>query len=327
LDNLRSSVVIVSTATVHAKHLKELLKDNYDLVYGNTHFGAFCAMLGLLKSVPLFFDMHGGKEEISLVNQTDVRWKYSKKIVPFWFDNMVEFIDLQLSSKIICVSKQMIRHLHLNKGIPLGKMIYLTNGVDLQLFKPTHNQHIQELKKQYGIEDKFIFGYIGGYEKWQGVENFAEAARRIPDSNLVFVFVGGEKAAKEGNLLFIPKVLRNQIFDYYALCDVLVLPRPYHTATEIAAPTKFAEYTAMGKPVLTTNVGDAADLVRQYANGIVLADNQIENLIKGILQFRGKSANELNVMGENSRRLALIEFDWNKIIANLYDLMEGMKHH
>ena len=42
--------------------------------------------------------------------------------------------------------------------------------------------------------------------------------------------------------IFIPKIPRAQIPDYYSACDVLVLPRPSHPATEIAAPTKFAEY-------------------------------------------------------------------------------------
>jgi glycosyltransferase involved in cell wall biosynthesis len=309
------------------KHLLELSRGDFDLVYGNTHFGAFYAILGLLKGVPLFFDMHGGVEEISLINQHDPRWMYSKKGLLFLFGNILEFTNLHVSRKIICVSRKMIQHLHEHKGIPLKKMIYVTNGVDLQFFKPANNEHIQAIKRNLRLEGKFVFGYIGGGAKWQGIENFIEATKRIKDPRLAFVIVGGEKDSKEGNLFMVSKIPRNQISDYYAICDVLVLPRPNHIATDIAAPTKFAEYTAMGKPVLTTNVGDAASLVKQYANGIVVENNQVENLIKGIIQFRDKSQSELCIMGKNSRILAINEFDWNKVAVNLLETAEEIRHH
>ncbi len=81
---------------------------------------------------------------------------------------------------------------------------------------------------------------------------------------------------------------------------MLILPRPSHLATEMAAPTKFAEYTSMSKPVLTSNVGDAADLVKKYNSGIVVENNSTNNLINGINQFKNLKAAELKKMGCNS---------------------------
>lgn len=323
IGDISNSIVTVSRATVHIKHLRELAKDNYDLVYGNTHSGTFHCILGRLRGMPLIFDMHGGLiEEFLLNNQFYSRWKYSPRLFEYLLNRSIDFADLHFSNKIICVSKKMIQYLHEEKGIPLEKMAYVTNGVDLDSYKPMNSKCIQILKRQLGLENKFIFGYIGGFAKWQGVENFIEAAKRVNNPELVFVIVGGEGESREGNLLFIPKIPRSEITNYYSICDVLVLPRPSHPATEIGAPTKFAEYTAMGKPILTTNIGDAAELVRKYDSGIVIKDNEVENLVGGILQFKSKCKDELEMMGKNSRRLATSEFDWNKVADNLLKVME-----
>ena len=79
----------------------------------------------------------------------------------------------------------------------------------------------------------------------------------------------------------------------------------------------YAEYTAMGKPVLITNVGDATLFVKEYRCGIVIRNNNPENLREGFQAFRQLSEHELRVTGKNSRKLAEDEFDWDKILAQL----------
>ena len=312
------SFVMTSLLTVHIKHLKVLLENQYDLIYGNTHPGVFCSLLTKLTKTPLIFDMHGGLiEEFLLLGGSKTSPKFS-------LNKFIDFMDLKFSNKIICVSKKMIEYLQDQKGVPLDKMAYVTNGVDLEFFKPVDKEKVDSIRNQRGLENKLVFVYIGGFQKWQGVENFIEAARKIEDGNVVFLIVGGERESRENNIIFIPKIPRAQVPDYYSICDVLVLPRPSHPATEIAAPTKFAEYTAMGKPILTTNVADAADFVREYKCGIVVEDNKSENLIKGINEFRDKSEEELKRMGKNSRRLAENEFDWENVGINLLKVVESL---
>ena len=315
----------VITPIIHIRHMKILFSDNYDLVYGNECIAIFCSVLGKLGRIPLIFDMHGGHvEEFLLKSQSNPRWKYSAKIFEFFLDWIIYFVALHFSNRIICVSNRMIQYLHNEKRIPLEKMTYVTNGVDLEFFKLTNDEKIENMRNWLGLEDKLVFGYIGRFQKWQGVENFIEAARKNKDREIAFLIVGGEEP-KENNIIFIPKVPRTQIPDYYSICDVLVLPRPSHPATEMAAPTKFAEYAAMGKPILTTNVGDAADFVRKYKCGIVVENNEPENLMIGINEFKSKSESELKRMGKNSRVLAENEFDWNKVKIELLRAIESLK--
>lgn len=315
--------VITSAPAVHIKHLKILLKNNYDMVYGNTHDATFCSLFTKLTKISLIFDMHGHIVEEFLIKKGS---NLSTKISPkFLLNTLIDFIDLKFSDKIICVSKKMIEYLHNQKSIPLEKMTYVTNGVDLESFKPVNDEKIKNMRNQLGLEDKLVFGYIGNFQKWQGVENFIEAAKKINDEDLAFLIVGGDKELRENNIISIPKIPRSQIPMYYSICNVLVLPRPSHLVTEIASPTKFAEYTAIEKPILTTNVGDAADFVTEYKCGIVVKDNKPENLIKGTNEFKGKTEEELKRMGRNSRKLAESEFDWEKVGINLLKAVESLQ--
>jgi|GEM_PF-443348 len=326
LGTIQSSVIRVSRYNVYFKHLQELNKDNYDLVYGNTHYGALCAILGSFKKIPLILDMHGGHlEEFLLDIQFDFKTRISPRyLYKYFLCKFQESLVLEKSDKIICVSRRMINYLHNKKGIPIEKLFYVTNGVDLNFFRPVSEEKIRSLKHQLKLDNKFIFGYIGGSQKWQGAENLIAAARMLIDSECAYIIVGGERSYNDGNILFIPRTPLNQILAYYSLCDVLVLPRPNHPATEIAAPTKFAEYTAMGKPILTTDVGEPADLVKKYGCGIVVADNRPGSLVSGILKFKKMSKAQLKIMGEKARTLAEQEYDWNKIAIQLEKVIQSV---
>jgi len=173
------------------------------------------------------------------------------------------------------------------------------------------------------LDGKRVFCYIGGFQKWQGVENFITAASKIEHSSLGFLLVRGKDSWHYKNIIKIPTVPRKIIRMYYAICDIFVLPRPYHLATIVAGPTKLAEYTAMGKPILATKVGDAPLLIRKYNCGYIVKSNHPQDLLMGIKWFANLTDSELREMGVNARKLAEEEFDWKKIAISLYN---NLKH-
>jgi glycosyltransferase involved in cell wall biosynthesis len=325
LGNIPNSVVKASFFTTNIKHLTQLAKDNYDLVYGNMHFGAFYSILGRLKGIKLIFDMHGDLvEEFLLTNQDNPVWKHPRKILDYFQYRIVDSAVRHFSNKIICVSRKQIQYLHEEKGVPLECMAFIPNGVDLNFFKSTNATQSESLKKQLGLEGKFIVGYIGSYDKFEGVENLIKVAEMFTNAEkITFVIVGGKKEERVGNITFVSQVHRSQVIDYYAMCDVLTIPRLSHPAVEVASPTKLAEITAMGKPVLMSDVGEGSELVRRYKCGVVVKDGSPERLAKGITYFKNRNKVELKVMGENSRRLAENELNWEKIADNLVKIVEN----
>lgn len=294
---------------IHLKHLSLLKNRNYDLVYCNGPCSVFLSILGRIKRIPIVFDIHGDVvEEFKLKTGNNSGITHNLKL---YFIKTMDYFSLKFSDKKICVSRQMIKNLN-KKGY--DNTYFVTNGVNLDFFSPISLELIDDLKKNLNIQNKFVVGYIGDFQKWQGLDNLIKAAKMIDNESIVFIFVGAKEYKRiNNNLIFIPRVNINEIPKYYSICDIFVLPRPYHKATDVAAPTKFAEYAAMGKPILSTNVGDASKLVKKYKCGVVVDYNSPKKLIKGINQFINLSNQKLDIMGKNSRKLAEAEFDWYKI--------------
>lgn len=315
------NVVEVSPFNLYLKYFKLLKEKDYDLIFCNGQYTHAVLFLTKFKSPKFILDKHGDIVTEFLLLEDG--FKYKPRFI-LWFLRLklIDFLNLHFADKITCVSYKMIEFLS-KKGFNSRNAVYVTNGIDLDHFG-TVPQHIQEMKEEMGIKNRMVFTYVGAFEKWQGVDNFIEAAKSFnKDSEIAFVIVGGEKEFREGNIIFIPKVPQEEVKNYYALSDVLVLPRPYHVATEIAAPTKFPEYLAAGKPILTTNVGDVPHFVRKSHCGVVVKDNQFESLVEGILKFKKLEKVELKNMGVNSRKLAEKEFSIKKMADNLSDALEN----
>ena len=206
-------------------------------------------------------------------------------------------------------------------------MVYAPNGVDLEFFRPMPRDALMSFRSELGIShDTLLVGYLGRFHRWQGVDALLEAARSFRDPEVEFLVVGGQETKREGNMSFVREVPLQRMPLYYALCDVVVLPRPRHPATEVAAPTKFAEYAAMGKPILLTNVGDAPKLVEKYRCGIVVKDNSPPELHKGIAHMKLCAGQTLLEMGLAARRLAENEFDFEstkRTLARCIDELTG----
>lgn len=303
------------TVIPNVRYLRDL--NSYDLIYANTAWAGFNSLFGKLnRAPPVIIDNHGLTTEEYLIRRDHIK---PSTMFSLGIHRLVDYISYKFSTRIICVSKKMIDYLSVNRGISRNKMDYVTNGVNLEFFKLSNDENITHLRDEFNLNDKMVFGYIGNYQKWQGVDNFVLAASKIRDKDIAIIMVGNDdyRYCNDLNIHYLPRVSRSLIPYYYSLCDVLVLPRPSHPVTEVAAPTKFAEYVSMSKPVLTTNVGDAAELVRRYKCGIVVGTNSVSNIIDGMETFSNMTARDLKNMGKNSRRLAITEFDWEKQRDNL----------
>jgi glycosyltransferase involved in cell wall biosynthesis len=311
IPGAKSAFLLGSYHSIPIKLWSKIRYSRYRLVMGNGHFGTFYLSLAVRSKLPIVFDMHGGLPEEVMFSYDMTKnpsWRFLPRFLIYGLEKIIDIVDIGTARRITCVSRTMMDYLHEVKQVPREKLIYFPNAIDLEFFKPSAGRN-PRLREKLGLRNELVFGYVGDTQKWQGLENFIEAAGPFRNRNICFLIIGGRENRREGDVIHLPRIPRSSITDYYNLCDVLVLPRPKHPATEIAAPTKFAEYSAMGKPVLTTNVGDAARLVRQYDFGIVLENNQPQTLARGIAEMAALSGERLNRMGENARRCAEEEFD------------------
>lgn len=310
-------VIVTSRLASFFRHLGWVVRENYDVVIGNNMNGALFSILGRLRA-PLVLDLHG-----DMVAELDMHFCDRQgppsfaMLVRKPFYRVTDYVTRSVSDRISCVSRKMMSVLR-SRGVPDSRLVYVPNCVDLEFFVPRRGPEVDALRSRLGVSrDKLLLGYLGRDHPWQGVENFVKAAHESSDPDLEFLVVGfGERKTRD-NIHFVGDVPLAEMPNYYGICDVFVLPRPSHLATRVAAPTKFAEYAAMGRPIIATDVGDAPELIRQYDCGVVINDNNTGELMRGFSRMKELSADARAAMGLNARRLAETEFTLDIARSNL----------
>src|SRR4029077_11172836 len=82
------------------------------------------------------------------------------------------------------------------RGIETEKIDVVINGANLELFRPNMPRDPQ-LEAEFGLQGRFVVGYLGTLGLAHGLENVLEAADKLRGSEVTFLFVG-VGAAKAG---------------------------------------------------------------------------------------------------------------------------------
>lgn len=134
--------------------------------------------------------------------------------------------------------------------------LHISNGVDKKAFDPTVSYSVpDDMKRIKGP----IVGYAGKMMELFDVNLMSYVAQQLPDIN--FVFIGQklnpgwmEPLWENPNTHYLGDKQYSLLPQYLAAFDVCVIP--YDRERQHGGdPIKFYEYLAIGKPVVTTNIG------------------------------------------------------------------------
>ncbi len=277
----------------------------FDFVHAGT--SSACFVMGLskkLRNVRLIYDIHGGLEEYFLNERVFKFVNY----VPYLQSLLLDELSIRNSDCFITCSKPLLNRL-IDRGIALSSATVIRNGVDTNLFKP---------KTLRSNNQEFVVTYAGAFQKWQGIENFVNAARIIKEPDIKFRIIGFKsedyqlksylgKTLKD-KVELIDSLDKEHLIDQLCLSDILIIPRNRNYACQLAFPTKFAEYISIGKPVIVTDVDETASFVRKYNCGFV-CDPSAHSIARTIVGAKNLPKDKLLKMGRNARILAEKAFD------------------
>jgi glycosyltransferase involved in cell wall biosynthesis len=228
------------------------------------------------------------------------------------------------SDILIACSNSIKEHLINNFKIKESRITFIHNAVDPNEFAITKikNELINELKIP---EDKFIIGYFGRLDyKEKGVDILLNAFLNLSKVNkdLFLLLIGNGvdeikiKAVISQNKLN-SKVINGQrdIFNYYQLIDVFVLPSRVDPF-----PIVMLEAGLMKKPFIGSKVDGIAELIENETDGLLFELGNSDDLVSKILKiyYDKKYAYQL---AENLYRKVLDSFVVKKIIPeyeNIY---------
>jgi len=212
---------------------------------------------------------------------------------------------------------------YLDKLADLGErpMHILYPGVDLDRFRPSASGKPVRSELEIAEAKLLVYGgTIGKTHRWQILfEAFAELAQRHQDLHLMVVGrllpdqeIRGllEKQGLLERFHLVELASHADMHHYLGAGDVLVQFGPSDDFNRYRLPAKIPEYLAMGKPVVTFDVG----IGEQFSDGedVLLtrtdAPSEFAAQIERILGDDALAAR----LGENARRRAEELFSWDK---------------
>jgi colanic acid biosynthesis glycosyl transferase WcaI len=195
---------------------------------------------------------------------------------------MLERLELLLyrrSSRILALTPAFKTDL-LRRGIPAQKIDVVINGANLELFRPGMPRD-RQIEAQFGLGGRFVVGYLGTLGLAHGLENVLDAAERLRDSPITFLFVGvgAAKADLEAivrerqlsNVVFAPRQEKAAMPRFWSVCDASLVHLRAAPLFETVIPSKIFEAMAVGVPTIyVAPRGEGSRIVEEHDAGIVV---------------------------------------------------------
>ena len=184
-----------------------------------------------------------------------------------------------------------------SRGIPADKIQVVLNGVDLPRYSPRARNG--ELATDWGIDEKFVVGYLGTHGMAHGLINVLDAAESLksnPDILFLFVGAGAERAMLVGeaeqrgltNIKFMSSQPKEAMPNIWSLCNIALVHLKDSPAFADVLPSKIFEAMAMGLPVLLVSpAGEASELLEAHGAGPWVPAGQPDKLAEMVGALAG----------------------------------------
>ncbi len=205
-----------------------------------------------------------------------------------------------------------------------------TSGVSTASFNPErHLCDREELRKRFGLSDKFVLMHHGTLSPNKGLSETVEAIGILRNKcREIALFILGSGSAQaelddlvdrmglQAQVLFHGSVDYGEVPRYLSLCDVGVVGLPTHAWWKVSAPLKLLEYLSMGKPVVATDTPFHREVLEEAKCGVLVHSNSPAEIAKGIERLY-RNRRLLDRMGENGKRLVRAKYTWDAKAGDL----------
>ncbi|MGP9534330.1 MULTISPECIES: glycosyltransferase family protein [unclassified Halomonas] len=195
------------------------------------------------------------------------------------------------AEKVFTLNQPMKKEL-IKRGVNASNIALVPNGVSqLPNIKPASTA----LKQQLGIaEGEKVIGYVGSFSAYEGLDVLLEACAKLVEkgAKLKLLLIGDDQPLTIGSadnvssatvgsapwLIQVGRVPHEQVTDYYALIDTVVIPRKTLAVCQLVPPMKAAEALACGKRLVVSDVAPLAEYTDKYDGVVSFEANSAESL-------------------------------------------------
>ena len=268
-------------------------------------------MMGKLKGKPVVYDAH---ESFTDMLEGNVHRVVLRGLVHIE-DFLIRRIDL-----LITVGEKLRRHFT-ERGT--RHSVVVGNWKRLGDFSRSEEQN-QEVRRQLGIPaGAMVVVCITQLLKDRKIEKLLHA---IDQSPITYVIVGGKgvlenlvvrAASANPRIIYVGFVSGKRIADLTCASDIVYYGfDPDNPNARFSAPNKLYEALAAGRPLITGDFGEIADVVRKSSCGIVLPEYSVREILKAFAALENRERRTW--MAYNAKQTGQSEMNWEKGERVLY---------
>ncbi len=298
------------------------------LVASSPHlFTAFAGwMLATVKGCPFVLEVRDLWPD-SLIKMGGLKNKRVVQILT-WMESFL----YKKADKIIVLTEHQ-RKFIANKGIDIGKIELIPNGIVVNSWRQDLSKRAEFRRKMGVMEDQFVAIYTGAHGPANALEYVVKAGRYLkPDEAIVLIGDGPEKEKllqikqKEGldNIHLLDPVPKAEIFDYTHAADCGIISLADNEVFRGARPNKLFDYMFVGLPIVTTVDGEVREIVETNKVGLFAGAENPEGLARAIKQVHCLSDGERQAIREKGRDYIDREGDRIKLARHFYGILKEL---
>lgn len=290
--------------------------------------GLAAAVVGRRTGIPVVYEARGLWELTRVSREPD--WARSET---YAFMAQME-AEAALGADQVFAITAAVREILVSRGVPREKIALLPNGVDPRRHAPAPRD--AALADAIGLAGRTAVGYVGSLLEYEGLEDLLRAVALIARdrSDMVLVVVGDgpeldrlctlvEELEISPHVIFTGRVPHDEVRRYYALLDLVVLPRKGVPVCEAVSPLKPFEAMAAGVPVIATDVAALAEIIDPEVTGLLAAKDDPSALAVQISRLLDDPRLRRD-LADNARRWVRAERDWNSLARIVSDAWEAL---
>jgi len=216
-----------------------------------------------------------------------------------------------------------------------GKIIH--HGRDDSTFNPKKVDKKRARNKYLGPKhnNSFIFGFIGTPGVHKGIEDLLYAVKILSNENVILMMVGKdqggyfkkvEKMIEEARLanrvIFLPEQPFDKLSEFLSIMDLVVIPQKKRPASHGQVPAKIFDAMAMAKPIISTNVSDIPEILRDC--GWIVESEKPKELAE-MIKYVFDHPEEAEQMGLKAREELERKYSWDIIGNELVSVFETVR--
>ncbi|MEB2353214.1 MAG: glycosyltransferase family 4 protein [Burkholderiaceae bacterium] len=219
-----------------------------------------------------------------------------------------------------------------SRGIDRTKIHVVINGVDLDRYAPRPRD--QALARQFGLEGKFVLGYMGTHGMAHALDRVLDAAELLrgrDDIAFFFAGSGAERARVEqlvvelrlDNVKMIPRQPKEAMPALWSLCDLALIPLRNTPVFATVIPSKLFEAMGMGVPVLMSlPEGEATAIVKRTGCGVCVPPEDPRAMADAVLTLAADA--ERMAALRSASAAAAPEYSRDRQAGRMVEVLQGV---